>query len=99
MINQIKLNYKIGENMDYIQAHSKSQVIGFILTLLFGSLGLFYSNVIMALILTVIAFTTLATVIVPVICWILSIIIGVSSVSSHNKKALAVQSMVEIREK
>ncbi len=70
----------------YIAAHSKSQGIGFILTFLFGPLGLFYSSWVAALILCVIAFASAATIIGPIICWVLAIIIGFAGVSKHNEK-------------
>ena len=74
---------------EYIDAHSKSQVLGFILTLLLGPLGLFYSSWVAALILCVIAIASAASIIGPVICWILAILIGFAAVSKHNKKVKA----------
>jgi len=74
---------------NYIKTHSKSQIAGFILTLLFGPLGLFYSNWVAALVLCLIAFFTLSTIVGPIFCWILSIIIGFFTVSKHNKKVSA----------
>ena len=44
----------------YVKTHSKSQAVGFILTLLFGPLGLFYSSWVAGLILCVIAVATVA---------------------------------------
>ena len=73
----------------YISTHSKSQLAGFLLTLLLGPLGLFYSSWVAALILCVIAFSSAATVIGPVICWVLSILISFFAVSSHNDKVVA----------
>lgn len=73
----------------YISAHSKSQLIGFFLTLLLGPLGLFYSSWIAALILCVIAIVSATTVIGPIVCWVLSMIISFVTVSSHNDKVKA----------
>ncbi|MEW8403479.1 MAG: hypothetical protein AB2689_21700 [Candidatus Thiodiazotropha taylori] len=73
----------------YIDTHSKSQGLGFVLTLLFGPLGLFYSSWVAALILCVIAIASAASIIGPVICWILAIIIGFAAVSKHNEKVKA----------
>ena len=70
----------------YIKAHSKSQGASFILTLLLGPLGLFYSSPIAALILCVIAIATAASIVGPVLCWILAILLGASGVSKHNEK-------------
>lgn len=73
----------------YIDTHSKSQGLGFVLTLLFGPLGLFYSSWVAALILCVIAIASAFTVIIPIICWIASIIIGFITVEKHNEKVKA----------
>lgn len=70
----------------YVSAHSKSQMAGFILTLLLGPLGLFYSSWVAALILCVIAIASAASIIGPVICWLLAILISFFSVSKHNEK-------------
>jgi hypothetical protein len=73
----------------YISAHSKSQISGFLLTLLFGPLGLFYSSWVAALILCVIAIVTAVSIIGPIICWMLAILISFATVSGHNKKVHA----------
>lgn len=73
----------------YIDTHSKSQVLGFILTLILGPLGLFYGSWVAALILCVIAITTASTIMVPIICWILAILISFATVRKHNKKVKA----------
>ena len=70
----------------YIEVHSKSQLLGFFLTLLFGPLGLFYGSWVAALILCVIAIATAASVIGPIVCWFLAILIGFLAVSKHNEK-------------
>ncbi len=74
---------------NYVKTHSKSTGLGFVLTLLLGPLGLFYSSWVAALILSVIAITSALTVIGPIICWILSIIINFFAVSKHNEKVKA----------
>lgn len=71
---------------NYINSHSKSQIAGFLLTLFLGPLGLFYSSWVAALILCVIAFTTAISIIGPVLCWIVAIVISFFSVSKHNEK-------------
>lgn len=70
----------------YIRTHSKNQLSGFLLTLFLGPLGLFYSSWVAALILCVIAISTAASIIGPLICWILAILISFMTVSSHNEK-------------
>lgn len=73
----------------YINVHSKSQMIGFILTLLLGPLGLFYSSWIAALILCVITISLASTIIIPLIIWVLAILISFDTVSRHNEKVKA----------
>ncbi|HIF9551108.1 TPA: hypothetical protein ACX6S2_003432 [Photobacterium damselae] len=63
-------------------------------TVLLGPLGLFYSSVVGGLILCVIAFVSLATVIGPVICWILAIAIGDHCTYKHNKNIDNIKSLV-----
>ena len=82
---------------NYINTHSKSQEIGFLLTLFFGPLGLFYSSWVAALILCVIAVTCAATgtlniVVIVVLCWPLAIFIGFIAVGKHNEKVKATAS-------
>ena len=75
----------------YINAHSKSQVSGFFLTLILGPLGFFYSSWVAALILCVIVIASAASTsyIGPIICWLLSMMISFSAVSRHNDKVRA----------
>lgn len=73
----------------YISTHSKSQLAGFLLTLILGPLGLFYSSWVAALILCIIAIVSAASIIGPVICWVLAILISFATVSSHNEKVKA----------
>lgn len=70
----------------YVDTHSKSQGLGFVLTLILGPLGLFYSNWVAALILCVVAIVSAASIIGPIICWILAILISFATVSKHNEK-------------
>ena len=74
---------------NYISAHSKSQLAGFLLTLFLGPLGLFYSSWVSALILCVIAIASAASIIGPVVCWLLAIIISFFSVNKHNDRVRA----------
>ena len=66
----------------------------FILTLLFGPLGLLYSSVIGALLLTIIAFVSFATVVGPVVCWILAVVIGDHCTYKHNKNVENLKTLV-----
>lgn len=73
----------------YIKTHSKSTLLGFFLTLLFGPLGLFYSNWVAALILSITAIGLGFTVIIPIVCWILAIILNFFTVHKYNEKVKA----------
>lgn len=73
----------------YIDAHSKSQLLSFVLTFIFGPLGLFYSSAVAAIILCVIAIASMASVVGPLMYWVMAILIGMTSVSSHNNKVRA----------
>ncbi|MGM0785635.1 MAG: hypothetical protein ACQEUM_16130 [Pseudomonadota bacterium] len=73
----------------YVETHSKSQFLGFFLTLIFGPLGLFYSSWVAALILCVIAVLSAGSIIGPIICWLLAILISFFAVSKHNDKVKA----------
>ncbi len=65
---------------------SKSRITSFILTVLIGPLGLMYSSVLWGAVLTIIAVAGAATVVVPVVVWVLSILLGDSFTYNHNKK-------------
>lgn len=73
----------------YIETHSKSQFAGFLLTFFLGPLGLFYSSWVAAVILLIIAFSTFATLVIPILMWLLSIIISFIAVDKHNQKVKA----------
>ncbi|OEE81722.1 hypothetical protein OAI_11060 [Vibrio cyclitrophicus FF160] len=72
----------------------KSRNTSFLLTLFFGPLGLFYSSLSGALALLVIAFFTAASVIGPVICWILAMFIGDHCTVKHNKNIDNIKDLV-----
>jgi len=71
---------------DYVEANSKGHIAGFLLTLLFGPLGLFYCNWVAGLILTLVAVFYASTIVIPILCWIASIILSSFMVSGHNEK-------------
>ena len=79
----------------YISEHSKSQFIDFLLTLLFGHLGLFYSTWVAALILcaAAIALAALVGFLGTIFCWIIAILISLFVISNHNKKARATENL------
>jgi len=78
----------------YIKAHQKSMTAAFFLTLFFGPLGLAYCSWIGLVILAVIAIASASTVVGPVLCWLVSIPVGMLAVSRHNKKVVATASLM-----
>ena len=73
----------------YIRAHSKDQGIGIILTILLGPIGLLYASTAAGVVMTLIALATFPTVVGPVACWGLSVILGIDAISSHNRRVKA----------
>jgi predicted RNA-binding Zn-ribbon protein involved in translation (DUF1610 family) len=70
----------------FIDINKKSRTTSFILTLLFGPLGLLYSSVVASIILIVLAVATSPTGVGPVVVWVLSIALGDHFTYNHNKK-------------
>ena len=71
-----------------------SQLIGFLLTLVFGPLGLFYSSVaaIIGCILLAIALGAVTAGIGALVFWPISILVGINTVGRYNVK-------IEVEEK
>jgi hypothetical protein len=65
--------------------NEKSRWISFVLTLLFGPLGLLYSSIAGGLILLVIAIVTIPTIVGPIVCWVLAIAFGDHCTYKHNQ--------------
>ena len=65
--------------------NKKSRITSFLLTLLLGPLGLLYSSVIGGIVLLIIAILSAPTLIGPMVCWFLAVIIGDSATHKHNK--------------
>lgn len=63
----------------------KSRTVSFLLTLLFGPLGLLYSSIAGGIILIIVAVASAPTVIGPIVCWVLAILIGDHCTYKHNK--------------
>lgn len=78
--------------------NQKSRLVSLLLTVFFGPLGLFYSSVAAGLVLCIIAFVSFATVIGPVICWILAIAIGDHCTYKHNKNIDNIKTLVGSRQ-
>lgn len=74
---------------------SKSKGVSVTLTLLLGPVGLLYSSVPAALIMAFITFVSLATVIIPVLCWLFSIFLGVHYVDKHNTNVKRLIALLE----
>ena len=62
----------------------KSRGTSLILTILFGPLGLLYSTIAGAAILTLLAVISAATVVGPLVCWVLAIAIGDHATYKYN---------------
>ena len=74
----------------------KSQLKGFLLTLLFGPLGLFYSNVPLAIVFLLLAVIVGAISLgSAMLFWPLSVVIGVFTVKMHNSKGRVKSQKVE----
>ncbi len=65
----------------------KSTGTAILLTFLFGPLGLLYVSVVGGLVLTAISLLLFWTVLVPVVCWIASIIWAAVAANNANQKA------------
>lgn len=75
--------------------NEKSRGTSFVLTLLLGPLGLMYSSLAGGIILLIIAIATAATIIGPVICWLLAIVIGDSATHKHNQNIKKLTEMMQ----
>ncbi len=70
----------------YVKDREKSPTAAFIIALFLGPFGLLYVNLTYGAVLIVICLLGWATVFVPVICWILSMIDAPFSAKSYNRK-------------
>ena len=77
---------KTQDELEYIKLMKKSREASFLLTLFFGPLGMLYSNVVIGAIMILITLALAWTIVVPIIMWILSMILGDSYVISYNRK-------------
>ena len=62
----------------------KSRGVSLALTILFGPLGLLYSTIAGAVILTFLAIISAVTVVGPLVCWVLAIAIGDLATHRYN---------------
>ncbi len=76
---------------EYVQETGKSRITSFVLTLLFGPLGLLYSSVVGGIIMIILAITLGAATAGAgaIVIWIVSIIMGDSFTYNYNKRLLA----------
>ena len=77
--------------------NKKSQLISFLLTCFFVPIGLLYSSIAGALFLSLVCFFTYSTVVIPVICWFISIALGVDCIQKHNKNVDKLESLLANR--
>lgn len=75
--------------------NEKSRGTSFLLTLLFGPLGLFYSSIAGGIVLLIIALASAATIIGPVICWGMAILIGDHCTHRHNENIKKLVAMMQ----
>ncbi|MDN3696784.1 hypothetical protein QWY97_05390 [Vibrio cortegadensis] len=73
----------------------KSAMTSFILTFLFGPLGLFYSSPLWAVLLSIAFYFTLPTILVPIGIWLLSWGIGHYCVCTHNENIEAIKQLAK----
>ena len=78
--------------------NKKSRLASLLLTLLLGPLGLMYSSVIGGIILLVIAIATAPTLIGPIVCWGLAVIIGDSATYKHNRSIERFEDLMRIKQ-
>ncbi len=85
----------MGSNIDkYVSAHSKSQLGGLVITILLGPLGLFYASKGAAIVLCVIAIISATSIIGPIICWVLSILVSVACIAEYNDKVKTTANLI-----
>jgi len=63
----------------------KSRMTSFVLTVIFGPLGLIYSTVVGAVLLSVLAILTFPTIVGPIACWVFAIAVGDHATYKHNQ--------------
>jgi hypothetical protein len=78
--------------------NKKSRLVSLILTLLLGPLGLMYSSVIGGLILLVIAILSAPTLVGPLVCWFLAVVIGDSATHKHNKSIERFEDLMRVKQ-
>jgi len=86
--------------MMIIPEEKKSYGVSMILTVLFGPIGLMYTNVVLAVaLILVLVFAAVAMaplgVIFALIAWPVCVIMGIMGVSSHNHRVMRTQIMIE----
>lgn len=63
----------------------KSRSTSLLLTFFLGPIGLLYASVMWGIVLIILAVATMGTIIIPVLCWVMSMLIGDAYVNDHNK--------------
>lgn len=65
--------------------NTKSKLLGFLLAVVLGPLGYMYASFKGGVILSALAVLAAPTIIVPVACWLLAIVMAPVSVGKHNR--------------
>lgn len=76
----------------YVTAHSKSQIVGLLLTLVFGPVGLIYSNWAAAVLLTVLAVPLFPLGLLLI--WPISMVVGLFTVRFHNARVMGTANLL-----
>ena len=71
---------------EYVRSEQKSRLTSFMLTLLFGPFGVFYSSITGGIIFTILTIATAGSGIGLVVFWFLSIVFGDHFVCNYNDK-------------
>ncbi len=77
------------DRQTYTDLMEKSRATSFWLTLFFGPIGVLYSNVVAGVIMIMIALAFSYTIVVPLIVWLLSMLLGDSFTTGYNEQLTA----------
>jgi hypothetical protein len=76
----------------------KSRLASFFLTLLLGPLGLMYSSVVGGIVLLIIAILSAPTLVGPLVCWFLAVVIGDSATHKHNRNIEKFEDLMRVKQ-
>lgn len=82
---------------EYVSSQQKSSVLAFLLALLLGPIGLLYASPMWGVIGTLVALVSAASIVGPVIIWMLSVLSAPFLVSKHRRKLRAEAKLLSIK--